>query len=179
MYNRIKILREKLNLSQKEFSLKLGIGLSTLGMIEVGKREILERHINLICKVFDVNEDWLRNGNEPIFVEKEEKDIIELLKENGVKPMVLEIIENYLKMTDEDKNIFDNYLKELIDIDKYNNASKKAKDNIKDFPKQTEKEERVQIIARGKGITTISKEEYDRIMETAEELDPEDYDKYF
>ena len=175
--DKVKKIRELLNLSQEEFASNIGLKKSAISDIERGKANLTERNINLICQTFNVNEDWLRNGNEPIFIEKEEKDIIGLLKENGVKPMVLEIIENYLKMPDESKNIFDSYLKELVGPDKYNDSVKKAKDNIKDFPKQEEKEERVQIIARGKGITTISKEEFDKINETATEID--NVDDYF
>ena len=178
MVQRLKKLRkEYLKLSQTEFGKKLGVSRDVIKNLELSCVEIKDYMINLICQTFNVNEDWLRNGNEPIFIEKEEKDIIGLLKENGVKPMVLEIIENYLKMPDESKNIFDSYLKELVGTDKYNDSVKKAKDNIKDFPKQEEKEERVQIIARGKGITTISKEEFDKINETATEID--NVDDYF
>ncbi len=178
MNNRIRELRKNiLKITLKEFGLKIGLSTSSISDIENKRVVLTERNIKTICKVFDVNEDWLRNGNEPIFVDKDEKDIIEILKENGVKPMVLEIIENYLKMPDESKNIFDSYLKELVGTDKYNDSVKKAKDNIKDFPKQEEKEERVQIIARGKGITTISKEEFDKINETATEID--NVDDYF
>ena len=178
MNTRLRELRKNLlNLTLKDFGNKISLSPGALGDIENGRRILQDRHIKLICQTFNVNEDWLRNGNEPIFIEEEEKDIIGLLKENGVKPMVLEIIENYLKMPDESKNIFDSYLKELVGTDKYNDSVKKAKDNIKDFPKQEEKEERVQIIARGKGITTISKEEFDKINETATEID--NVDDYF
>lgn len=184
IYERIALLRKDIlknscgkKYSQEDFASLLGVTRGVINNIEYNRAPIKEHMVKLICQTFNVNEDWLRNGNEPIFIEKEEKDIIGLLKENGVKPMVLEIIENYLKMPDESKNIFDSYLKELVGTDKYNDSVKKAKDNIKDFPKQEEKEERVQIIARGKGITTISKEEFDKINETATEID--NVDDYF
>ena len=56
MYNRIKKIRQSLKLNQAEFSKLLGMGQSTLGMLEVGKREILDRHIKTICSIFNVNE---------------------------------------------------------------------------------------------------------------------------
>ena len=122
MNKRLKELREILKLSQNEFSEKIGLARSTLSLLEKGERVINERIIKLICQTFNVNEDWLRNGNEPIFNDKEETSIIELLKEQGAEPMVLQIIENYLKMTDANKKVFDNYLKELLGIDRYNQA---------------------------------------------------------
>ncbi len=116
MYNRIKILREKLNLSQKEFALKLGIGLSTLGMIEVGKREILERHINLICKVFNVNEEWLRNGTEPIFIEKDDEPLIDLIqKEFDLSPLSKKVVNSYLNLNKQDRTVFERFFTNLLD----------------------------------------------------------------
>lgn len=116
MYNRIKILREKLNLSQKEFALKLGIGLSTLGMIEVGKREILERHINLICKVFNVNEEWLRNGTEPIFIEKDDEPLIDLIqKEFDLSPLSKKIVNSYLNLDKQNRVVFERFFTNLLD----------------------------------------------------------------
>lgn len=129
MYNRIKILREKLNLSQKEFALKLGIGLSTLGMIEVGKRGILERHINLISKVFNVNEEWLRNGTEPIFIEKGDEPLIDLIeKEFDLSPLSKSIVNTYLNLSKEDRLAFENFFTKLtseIHNDDNNNLNNK------------------------------------------------------
>lgn len=176
MNKRLKELRKNiLNLTLKDFGNEISLSPGALGDIENGRRILQERHIKLICQTFNVNEDWLRNGNEPIFIEKETK-IIDILKENGVKPMVLEIIQNYLNMSDEKKEKFDNYLKELIGSNSYNKTSEFVHHKIKEFPKQEQKE-MVKIIARGEGITEISKEEYDRIMETAQEID--NIDDYF
>ena len=49
--DRVKQVRKYRNMNQKEFSAALGIAQSTIGMMEVGKREILDRHIKTICSV--------------------------------------------------------------------------------------------------------------------------------
>lgn len=67
MYERIKEIRKVLNLNQAEFAEKIGLGQSTLGMIEVGKRTFNDKHIKLICSTFNVNENWLRTGNGNMF----------------------------------------------------------------------------------------------------------------
>ena len=178
MNKRLKELRKNiLNLTLKDFGNEISLSPGALGDIENGRRILQERHIKLICQTFNVNEDWLRNGNEPIFIEKETK-IIDILKENGVKPMVLEIIQNYLNMSDEKKEKFDNYLKELIGSNSYNKTSEFVHHKIKEFPKQEQKE-MVKIIARGEGITEIPKEELEELKRNSVRLDPEDYDKYF
>ncbi len=133
--NRLKILRVELlsnkKLTRKQFGEQIGVSEDVIKNIEYNRVEIKDYMVNLICQTFKVNEDWLRNGNEPIFIENNEnnKTVTDVLKENGVKPMVLEIVENYLKMTDENKNIFDGYLKALVGLDKYNEAAKKVKEN--------------------------------------------------
>lgn len=173
MINRLKQLRKDiLKLSQEEFASNIGLKKSAISDIERCKANLTERNIKAICQTFNVNEDWLRNGNEPIFIEKETK-IIDILKENGVKPMVLEIIQNYLNMSDEKKEKFDSYLKELIGSNSYNKTSEFVHHKIKEFPKQEQKE-MVKIIARGEGITEIPKEELDEIKRNSRELTSEE-----
>ncbi|MCJ7854916.1 helix-turn-helix transcriptional regulator [Lachnospiraceae bacterium NSJ-143] len=67
MEERFKELRKYLNMTQKEFAKSLGIGQSTWAMIEVGKRELKERHQILICSIYKVRKDWLLNGTGEMF----------------------------------------------------------------------------------------------------------------
>lgn len=62
MGERIKKLRKKLGLTQKEFAERLNIGRGTLANYEVGRNEPIDAVINLICREFNVNETWLRTG---------------------------------------------------------------------------------------------------------------------
>ena len=60
----IKNLRENiLNLSQDNFSKKIGLQRNTISLIENGKRNPSDRTIKDICKTFNVNENWLLTGN--------------------------------------------------------------------------------------------------------------------
>lgn len=84
MYHRIKEIRQQLHINQTDFAKRLGLSQSTLAMMEVGKRRLGEKHIKLICSVFQVNEEWLRTGQGEIFrsspYEKEFLDIFEQLE---------------------------------------------------------------------------------------------------
>lgn len=62
MNERIIELRKVLNLSQTEFSEKIGIKQTSLSEIERGINSVRDTHIITICSIFSVNEDWLRNG---------------------------------------------------------------------------------------------------------------------
>lgn len=67
MYKRIKEIRKTLKLNQSEFAEKIGLSQSSLGMIEVGKRNFSEKHIKLICTTFNVSEKWLKTGEGNMF----------------------------------------------------------------------------------------------------------------
>ena len=69
-HERIKDLRKNiLHLSQKDFAEQINISRSNLGNIETNKINLTERVLMDICRTFHVNQEWLSNGTEPIFVE--------------------------------------------------------------------------------------------------------------
>lgn len=72
MNKRIKEIRKELNLTQEEFGKKIDLGRGGITSIEVGNVNLTERNIKKICKVFNVNEDWLRTGNGKMFNTLEE-----------------------------------------------------------------------------------------------------------
>ena len=72
VYERIRELRKNhLRLSQTDFGDRLGVSRSVIKNIELNALARPDQKlslIKLICKEFSVNEDWLLNGNEPMFV---------------------------------------------------------------------------------------------------------------
>ncbi len=62
MNDRIKQTRKDANLSMEKFGEKIGITKSSVSLLESGKNSPSEQTIKLICKEFDINEDWLRTG---------------------------------------------------------------------------------------------------------------------
>ena len=79
---RIKKVREYYDLTQSEFSKSINIGQSTLAMLESGSREVNDRHISLISLTYDVNENWLKNGEGEMLIANshEERFAINLAK---------------------------------------------------------------------------------------------------
>ena len=163
--NKLVFAREKKNLTQKKLAELLDITPTRLNYWEKDKREPDVVMIKKIANILDTTGDFLLG--------LEDYDA----KKNNIKRNKL--LNSYDKLNTEGQEKAIERIEELTQIPKYQINTEPIdidSNNIRKFP---EKEERVQIIARGKGITTISKDEYDRIMETAEDLDPEDYDKYF
>jgi transcriptional regulator with XRE-family HTH domain len=80
MNNRISQIRKMHNLNQQEFANKIGLTKNFISLLETGNREPSDRTISDICREFDIQEDWLRYGLEPMRAEKSrEEEIAELV----------------------------------------------------------------------------------------------------
>ena len=64
---RIKAVRAKLNLSQRELAKGVFASPSYFCDIEVNKRQISERVIHLISVIYKVNKEWLKTGKGEMF----------------------------------------------------------------------------------------------------------------
>ena len=74
MKDRIKQLRKELGLTQQEFADKLGVKRNTVAMYEMGKTTPSEAVIISICREFNVNEEWLREGIGETHIQLTKKD---------------------------------------------------------------------------------------------------------
>ena len=69
MNERIRELRLALGLNQSEFGARIGLRQTSIANYEKGLRQPLDAVITSICREFGVNEEWLRTGEGPQFVE--------------------------------------------------------------------------------------------------------------
>ena len=67
MNTRIRELRKSLKLTQQEFGNKIGLSKASIGNIENGIINLTDRNVSLICSTYNVNENWLRNGEGEMF----------------------------------------------------------------------------------------------------------------
>jgi transcriptional regulator with XRE-family HTH domain len=65
--DRIRKVRETLNVSQREFAKRIFISQTLLGDIELGNRNINARTVQLIATEFKVNKEWLLSGRGDMF----------------------------------------------------------------------------------------------------------------
>lgn len=69
MNERIRKLRRQLDLTQREFGDRIGVKQNTVAQYEMGRNIPIDSIISLICREFNVNEEWLRNGTGEMFLE--------------------------------------------------------------------------------------------------------------
>lgn len=115
MNNRLKEIRKTEGMNQHDFAEKLGIGQSTLAMMEVGKRKITERHIKTICSICHVNEEWFRTGAGNPYCHNK-KSILEILSEQyHLSDLESKVIFCYLQLDSENRACIKGYVDRLVE----------------------------------------------------------------
>ena len=76
MNNRIKLIRSELGLTQDEFAARIGIGKSSVSLLESGRNNPSSQTVQLICQQFGVRKDWLLYGSGPMKPPTAEDDAI-------------------------------------------------------------------------------------------------------
>ncbi|MDR1175807.1 MAG: helix-turn-helix domain-containing protein [Treponema sp.] len=91
---RIKEIRTRLNISQRDFSQRIFISQTLLGEIELGNRTVTDRTIQLISTEFNLNKDWILTGQGDMFTapppDIQLENLIEIYKQLDV------VLRNYL-----------------------------------------------------------------------------------
>lgn len=70
MNDRIRLLRNELGLSIRKFAEDLNLTAGTISLIENNKRNVTDRTISDICRLYHVSEEWLRTGKGEMFQER-------------------------------------------------------------------------------------------------------------
>lgn len=119
MNERLKELRKFLGLTQQEMADKIGVKRNTIATYESGKVDPSSRTIADICEKFDVREEWLRTGEEPMLVELPPEDeaakLASLLLKGyqGNDEMygsILDIIRTYASLSEKDQKILKDFI---------------------------------------------------------------------
>lgn len=102
---RLKILRNKVGITQKDFGVKLAMGWNKIKDMEIGRVKITPEIARLISCVFNTNENWLLTGKGNMEEKKPEKE----LKLDSVTDKILEKVS---AMTEMQKKLILNFVEE-------------------------------------------------------------------
>ena len=105
MKERLRKLRKALDLTQAEFAERIGSVQNTITGYESGKRNPSNPVISSICKEFNVNEDWLRNGNGEMFLPESQDEIDQLTKRYNLEPAIQIFIKKLVSLPPEQRKI--------------------------------------------------------------------------
>lgn len=112
MNERIKQLRQTLNLSGEKFGAKIGLGRSAISLIESGKTNLTEQTILFICTAYNVNEQWLRTGEGSMFNQSSDDFYSNLQKKYNLSDIGINLIKSYMNLSDENKSVIDKLITE-------------------------------------------------------------------
>lgn len=114
MNNRIVQLRKGKGWTQDRFAEEMGISKNYVSLIENGKKMPGDRLVSDICRIFNVNPDWLRTGQGS---PKKDTDIEfgQMCADIGINdPRAREAIEKYYELSPEDKELWWKFMERFI-----------------------------------------------------------------
>lgn len=92
-------LNQKEKMTMEKFGARLGVRKAAISDIESGRNNLTERMFNSICREFNVNPEWLKNGTGPMFKEEERNELIQkfisdILKDepDGIKARLVSVL---------------------------------------------------------------------------------------
>lgn len=122
MNERIKEVRKSLGLTLEKFGKSLGVTKVAISNIENGNRGVTEQMFLSVCRVYNVNEDWLRNGTGEMFNKPSDEVgyYAEFLLEqddmdSGLRLLIIDMIKAYVDLDDISKEVFMRYVNNLKD----------------------------------------------------------------
>lgn len=111
---RIKEIRKALNLTLEKFGEKLGVKRGAISNLESGARNLTEQMATAICREYNVNYDWLKEEEGEMFSDLPQTILDELCKEYGCDDLDRSLIEEYLKLTPEDRKVLKSYIRNVF-----------------------------------------------------------------
>lgn len=74
MKERIKRVRKDAGMTMEKFGEVIGMGKASVSHLESGRNTPSESSVKMICKVFNVNETWLKTGEGEPYIELSKKE---------------------------------------------------------------------------------------------------------
>lgn len=102
MNGRIKEIRKFYKLTQTDFANKLGLSQNFITQLETGSKKPSDRTIADICRIFSINETWLRSG--------EGKMKLELTKNQEIAQFLNDV------MAEDDEDFRKNFIDVLANL---------------------------------------------------------------
>lgn len=110
---RVLEIRKSLNLTMDKFGEKLGVQKSAISKIEKDKVNLSDQMAKSICREYNVNYDYLVNGEGEMFDDLPQTVLDELCMQYDCDDFDRILIEEYLKLSADDKQVLKDFIKRL------------------------------------------------------------------
>ena len=112
--NRILELRKTLGLTLEKFGDRLGVTKTTISRIEKEERSMTEQMAKSICREFNVNPLWLKEGKGDMFTVTPQSVVDEIAEDFKLDDIDKKIIEKYLELSDDQRSVIKEYIKSIF-----------------------------------------------------------------
>ena len=113
MKERIKTLRHMFDLSQQGFADRIGVKRGAIANYEVGRNNPVDSIVSLICREFNVREEWLRTGKGEIFQPAAQNELEALTKRYNLSTADEFFVEKFVKLKPEERKVITDFFTNL------------------------------------------------------------------
>lgn len=111
---RLRQLRKDLGMSQKEFGRRIGVSNTAISKLEKNERNLTKQTAKSICREFRVNYFWLTEGKGDMFTGTPESVVDEIAEDYNLDDIDKKIIEKYLELSADQRQVLKEYLKSIF-----------------------------------------------------------------
>lgn len=112
--DRIKFIREDLNMTRASFGDTLGVSGDVINNMERGRVDIKDHMLRLICKTHRVNYFWLTEGKGDPYLGPPGILMDDVIEEYNLDEMDREIIEEYVKLSPDMRNAIKQFIRNVV-----------------------------------------------------------------
>lgn len=107
---RVREIRKELGLTLEKFGEKLGVKKNAISQLENGRNALTDQMVKAICREYNVNYDYLMNGEGEMFDDLPQTVLDELCAQYDLDDLDRTLVEMYLEMPEQVRD----YLKQEI-----------------------------------------------------------------
>lgn len=111
---RVREIRKSLKLTLEKFGEKLGVQRSAVSKIERDERGLTEQMAVSICREYNVNYDYLMNGEGEMFDALPQTVLEELCKQYDLDDLDRILLELYLEMSEAQRSVLKQTIRRMI-----------------------------------------------------------------
>lgn len=118
---RIKEARKTRGYTQGDLAELMGVAQTSISFMEKEGNTVPDKNIKTICLLLKLNENWLRTGALPMFLESEIFSLDSFVNERGGSELEIEMVKTYFELdVDVRKAIIEHFKNRLISTEKTN-----------------------------------------------------------
>ena len=139
MKERIRLIRRTLDLTQQEFADRIGIKRGAIANYELGRNEPVDSVVSLICREFNVSEEWLREGTGEMFLPNTSDELDALAKKYDLSEADQVLIEKYVNLKPGSRDAIVNFIMDVAAaFSNSENPTRTASQEIPGTPEELE-----------------------------------------